>query len=275
MGNKGISLSLSDPAALTMLKFFRQKGFKEFDSNNVLKLGNIFLIILDPLIVPETRGEMPSTLNPYPTDYDQIAAKYDLDYYVIASRHWAQSGQPSLTVHATGNFSEALYGGRPRELQFVPANPMRRVFLKLIENPPHGFQVSLEATHHSPTQFKTPLFFAEVGSSLTQWENEGVCSYLVGCILAGIESEEEAPIAIGFGGGHYCPKFSVLEKEYAFSHIAAKYSLQALNEDLFTQMVEKSVGKVKVAFAEGSLKGSEKKMIHDVMDKLGVPFIIK
>lgn len=275
MGNKGISLSLSDPAAVTMLNFFKKKGFTKYETEKVLKLDDIFLIILDPFIVPERKNEVPLTPNPFPIDYDEIATKYNIDYYVIASRHWAQSGQPSLTVHATGNFGDALYGGRSHELQFVPANPLRRVFLSLLKNPPNGFQVSLEATHHSPTQFKTPLFFAEVGSSEVQWKNDIACSYLVDCIMAGLKSEDSAPVAIGFGGGHYCPKFSVYEKEYAFGHIAAKYSLEFLNDDLFEQMVKKSVGEVKAAYLESSLKGSEKKMIQNGMDAMGIPCFIK
>ncbi|MBN1682309.1 D-aminoacyl-tRNA deacylase [Candidatus Bathyarchaeota archaeon] len=276
MGNKGITLSLSDLAAVTMLKFFKKKGFTEFDSKNVLRLDDLILIILEQPIVCERKNELPLTPDPYPIDYDSLAKKYDIDYYVVASRHWAQSGKPSLTVHATGNFTDSItFGGNPYELQYVPANPMRNVFLEILENPPSGFQVSLEATHHSPTQFKTPMFFAEVGSSELQWENEEVCSYLVDSIINGLDNESKVQVAVGFGGGHYCPKFSVLEKDYAFGHIAAKYAISSLTNEMVEQMIKKSLNKVEIAFGEKSLKGSEKKQIQSALDKVGIPLFFK
>jgi D-aminoacyl-tRNA deacylase len=148
---------------------------------------------------------------------------------------------------------------------------MRDVFLELVADPPHGFQVSLEATHHSPTQFETPMFFAEVGSGERQWRDEAVCRYLAEAIVRGIGSKGRAPVAIGFGGGHYCPTFSVLERETAFGHIAAKYALNLLTEELFGQMVERTLDGVDFASLDGGLKGWERKKVEVALGKLGVP----
>jgi D-aminoacyl-tRNA deacylase len=60
---------------------------------------------------------------------------------------------------------------------------MRNVYVAMKRNPPAGFTVRLEATHHSPTQFRVPMFFAEVGSSETQWGDMNACEYLVDAIL--------------------------------------------------------------------------------------------
>jgi D-aminoacyl-tRNA deacylase len=267
---KGITLSLSDPAGQTMLDIFRSRGFRETNESKVYRLGDRLLFAVQPLIVPEERYKTPSEPSPYPTDYDALAERYSLEYMVVASRHWAESGQPSLTVHPTGNFGKAMYGGRHYELQPTAPNPMRDVYLRLQEAPPRGFQVSLEATHHSPTQFRVPMFFAEVGSREAQWRDEEACGYLADCILGGMGDEGSAPVALGFGGGHYCPVFSAKMREYAFGHMAAKYALPLLTEGLVAQMVEKSQG-AEAAILDGGLKGGERKRVEALLGKLGVP----
>ena len=270
MGNVGITLSLSDPAGVNMLGAFRDMGFEETDRESILRMGEIYLFTVDPLIVPEERYKVPKEPDPYPADYDSIAREHGLDYFVVASRHWARSGQPSLTVHPTGNFGKAMYGGRPRELQWTVANPMRGVFLELLANPPRGFEVSLEATHHSPTQFGTPMFFAELGSGERQWKDESTGRYLAEAIVKGIKEERKAPVAIGFGGGHYCPTFSVLERDTAFGHIAAKYALDLLTPDLIGQMIERTVDGVDKAVLDKGLKGHQRKKVEVALRKLGV-----
>jgi len=269
MGNKAITLSKSDPAGETILSILKGIGFKAVE-DKILRLDDTYLVVIDPLIVPEERYSTPEEPDPYPTDYDEIAEKYDIEYYVVASRHWSKSGKPCLTVHPTGNFGKAMYGGHPRELQQTIANPMRNVFLELVNDPPSGYDVSLEATHHSPTQFKTPMFFAEVGSREREWRNREVCEYLVNSILDGINSKEKAPVAIGFGGGHYCPKFTVKEEETAFGHIAAKYNLDKLTDNLICEMVNKTKEEVKYALLD-SVKGYQHKKIEVALRELGVP----
>ena len=273
MGNKGITLSRSDPAGLTMLGEFRGCGFAETDRRDVLIRGDAYLFVIDPLIVPEERYKNPTEPDPYPTDYDALSEAYDIDFFVVASRHASQSGKPSLTFHPTGNFGKAMYGGRNRELQTTLANPMRHVYMKALEDPPRGFEVSLEATHHSPTQFRTPMFFAEVGSTERQWRDQGVCSYLVDAILEGIQEEATVPAVIGFGGGHYCPTFSVLEREMAFGHIAAKYAIDLLTPELVAQMVEKTLDGVEGAVLDRGLKGHQRKRVEVALRKQGVEIL--
>ncbi|MCW4050644.1 MAG: D-aminoacyl-tRNA deacylase [Candidatus Bathyarchaeota archaeon] len=270
--NKAITLSLSDPAGQTMLPIFKEHGFKETEESNVLMKGDKYLFAIEPLIVPEERFKMPPEPRPYPTDYDKLAARYEVEYMVVASKHWAQSGNPSLTVHPTGNFGKAMYGGHHYELQPTAPNPMRDVYLRLLQNPPEGFQVSLEATHHSPTQFKVPMFFAEVGSREDKWRDETVCRYLVDSILKGMDDEGEAQKVIGFGGGHYCPTFSESIREYAMGHMAAKYTFHSLTENLVTQMKEKSMD-AEAALLDKGLKGKDKRKILALLGKLEIPVL--
>jgi len=271
MGKVGITLSRADPAGVNMLRAFREMGFGETERSDVLNMGDIYIFLVDPLIVPEEQYRVPQEPDPYPTDYDRLAAEYGLEYYVVASRHWARSGKPSLTVHPTGNFGKAMYGGRPRELQPTLAKPMRDVFLELQVDPPKGFDVSLEATHHSPTHFGTPMFFAEIGSRERQWGDEAVGDYIAGAIVRGIEARGEAPVAVGFGGGHYCPTFTAMEGETAFGHIAAKYSLDIITEGLIGQMVEKTLDGVDGAVFDRGLKGYQRKKVEVALRKLEIP----
>ena len=272
MGNPAITLSSSDPAGQTMLGILLERGFEETGEPGVLARGGTHLFVIEPLIVPEERYKVPEEPKPYPADYDGLAQRYDLDYIVVASRHWAQSGKPSLTVHPTGNFGKPMYGGRSRELQLTAPNKMRDVYLRILEDPPRGYEVSLEATHHSPTEFNVPMFFAEVGSRETQWRTEAVCEYLVDAILGGIDDDGTAEVAIGFGGGHYCPTFSTMMGDIAFGHMAAKYAMPLLGEELVAQMVEKSGGADGAQLDKG-LKGHERKKVEVFLKKLDIPLL--
>ncbi len=264
---KGITLSLNDPAGVNILQRFTEKGFKEI-SDRVYERGDKRILVLEQLIVPgeQFQKDLPQ---PYPTDYTSRAKEHELEYIVVASRHWAKSGKPTLTAHPTGNFGKAMYGGNPNELQLTAPNPMRNIYMKMLEAPPEGFEVSLEATHHSPTEYDVPMFFVEIGSREEQWRDERIGNYLVDCILEGMDSKETTPVAIGFGGGHYCPKFSEYIKEYAMGHMAAKYAIDLLDEDLVTQMMEKSGTVDKILFDKG-LKGRHKRRVNDLLDALGL-----
>ena len=253
-----------------MIRILEDLGFAETCRSGVLAREGVSLISVSQFIVPEDEYKIPTEPNPYPIDYDALARSLEIDYYVVLSRHWAKSGQPCLTAHATGNFGKAMYGGRPNELQMVPPNPLRNVYMAMLRSPPSGFLVSLEATHHSPTQFKTPMFFVEVGSSEDQWADLDACKYLVESCLTGIESKEETPTAIGFGGGHYCPKFSAMERGHAFGHIAAKYALPELTEELIAQMVLRTAGGVEKAFIEDGVKSVDRKRIEASLENLGI-----
>ena len=270
MGYPAITLTLSDPAGVTILQTFKDVGFTETDMKGIFKMGNIHLVVVEPQIVPDERYVTPEESKPYPYDYDQLAQKLDISYYVIASRHWAASGKPCLTVHPTGNFGKAMYGGRNHELQRTLAIPMRNIYMELLVDPPKGLSVSLEATHHSPTEFLTPMFFAEIGSRITQWQDEALCRYLSDAILAGVKSQDVAPVAVGFGGGHYCPTFSVKERETAFGHIAAKYALDDLSDSLIAQMVERTLDGVDFAVFDKGLKGHHRKKIEVALKRLDV-----
>ena len=133
------------------------------------------------------------------------------------------------------------------------------------------FQVSLEATHHSPTQFEVPMFFIEVGSREKEWRNIEVCEYLVNNILNGMDDTDTKPIAIGLGGGHYCPLFSEMIKDFSMGHMAAKYTIDLLTEELVKQMIEKSMSP-KYIILDG-LKGRQRRKVESLVEKTGLEVI--
>jgi D-tyrosyl-tRNA(Tyr) deacylase len=109
-----------------------------------------------------------------------------------------------------------------------------------------------------------------LGSSKRQWIDEGPARYLVEAILEGINTKSDVPVAIGFGGGHYCPTFSVLEEETAFGHMAAKYALDLISPELITQMRDKTLDGVAHAVLDRGLKGHQKKKVEVALKKLEI-----
>jgi len=95
--------------------------------------------------------------------------------------------------------------------------------------------------------------------------------YLVGNILTGIDEEEEKPIAIGFGGGHYCPLFSETILDFSMGHMAAKYVIDLLNQELVQQMVQKSLNPEYIIL--DGLKGKQRKKVENLVGKTGLEIL--
>ncbi len=144
----------------------------------------------------------------YCNDLEKI---YDPELIIFASRHSSTTGEPTLTVHVSGNFGEAKYGGLPRTLSIAPPHHLKAALLKLFEIKDElglEYGVSQEQTHHGPTPL-CPSFFIEIGSSEKQWKNETAGLAIAQTIIHVLKVEgRDWSIAAGFGGGHYAPKFS-------------------------------------------------------------------
>ncbi|MCK4328195.1 MAG: hypothetical protein KAW41_07075 [Candidatus Diapherotrites archaeon] len=258
----GIVASEKDIAGMSMLESLKARGFEdtfeEWAGTPVLGKGDLRAATIPQDII-------------HAESMDGLAELFDLEFLVFASRHRSQAGTPSLTVHSTGNFGKAEFGGREKELQATLANAKHNVYLELRECT-LDYEVALEVTHHGPTGFRTPLFFVEIGSSEKQWRDKEAAEFVVDCILAGLESNKKHQHAIGFGGGHYAPRFSEME-EVAFGHICPKYAADLLDDGLVKQMVEKTVDRVDCAVIdEKGLKGRQKLVIKKALDGLGVEY---
>ena len=229
---------------ILMENYFRETG-KTFGDFSVYRYKNADLIVIDTLHI-----------------YAQwLEERYPSDLYIFASKHSAQKHVKTLSVHTTGNFGDALYGGYARTLSKAPALHMLKALkvLKLIRDERDlPYDVTFEVTHHGPT-LNTPVMFVESGSTEEEWTDERALEAVAEAIVASLEPERTEKVAIGVGAGHYAPDFTrlALEKNVAFGHMAAKYVADLLDEEMFRQMVEKTTpkpGYIKIASLPGEVR---------------------
>jgi D-aminoacyl-tRNA deacylase len=192
---------------------------------------------------------------------------------IFASKHRGKEEVNSLTVHCTGNPSEeARLGGRPKELA-VSSPPAMKSILKemkrLAEEKGLKYDVTLEVTHHGPTELSVPSIYTEIGSTEKQWEDLEAGEVAAKAILA--VSLEEVPVALGFGGGHYAMRQTglLLETDISFGHNFPKYQLDFVDEALIRQAVEKSNADF-AYFDRKSMKSEDRNRISAILEKLGL-----
>jgi len=195
----------------------------------------------------------------------------EADFLIVPSTHKSAADKRSLTIHATGNFGSADYGGGPRKLN--PTNPaaiavgLRSMAAAGLE----GFDVCLEVTHHGPT-LDTPLIFIEIGSTEEQWKNQEAGKVVANAIKDIFENQKEFTNYIGFGGPHYAPGFTKLILEnpnIAIGHILPKYQQENVTKEIIQQMIDGSNAKKAVIDWDG-LRGDARKQVTDILDELGV-----
>ncbi|MDQ1262081.1 MAG: D-aminoacyl-tRNA deacylase [Euryarchaeota archaeon] len=135
-----------------------------------------------------------------------------------------------------------------------------------------GFAVSAEATHHGPVNLKTPCFFAEIGSTLKEWQDRQAGETVARAILA-LECKE-LPVFLGFGGGHYVARQTELmfEADVAFGHLFSNYQIAGVNRDA----VEEACCKSNANYAyldRKSLRSAERKRIESILAELDLPVL--
>ena len=191
---------------------------------------------------------------------------YQPEAFIFCSRHRSESGRPSLLVHSTGNYGDdADFGGNRRELSVsAPAlvsAGLRRLFHERNTRDLDDFDVTLEVTHHGPTNLMTPMVFLELGSDEVHWRDEEGASAVVAAALDVCEVPLDCTAAIGFGGTHYASKFNklVLEKDLKIGHMAPKYAIDGLTARLVEQMKSRTAGKVSRAIIDWKGTNAENK----------------
>ncbi|MCU4925351.1 hypothetical protein OB905_05030 [Halobacteria archaeon AArc-dxtr1] len=189
-------------------------------------------------------------------EHPAAAFSGDPDLLVFASRHAGETG-PLLTGHFTGNFGPAEYGGEDRALAAACPNALVRFREAAAEYAPEGYDIGLECTHHGPTDVGCPSLFAELGSSDEQWDDPEGATAVARAILAlaGVSPHRERTV-VGFGGGHYVPRFEriVRETPWAVGHVAADWALSAMGDPAENEAV------IERAFVES---GAELAVVDD------------
>jgi len=257
-----VVISKPDPASMLIGKYLTENYFepsdKEFCGYRVHTYKNADLIVIDTLHIHA----------------QWLEERYPSDLYIFASKHSAESGIPCLTVHATGNWGDAMLGGNARSLSPAPAQYMYTALRWLKrgkeEENLEKYKVSYEVTHHGPT-LNTPLMFVEVGSTETEWMDTKAARVVGDAIIAALEPEDAKAVAIGVGGGHYAPRFTdiAIKKCVAFGHMAPKYALDMLDEHMFRLALERTVPRPNYCITHG-LDDEWTNRIENWAKKLGI-----
>lgn len=196
--------------------------------------------------------------------------------FVFLSKHRSDSGIPTLTCHCTGNFSDAPFGGNPKEIA-VAYPALQKAYLRAITAAGvSGYDVVIEATHHGPTSLKKPVLFVELGSSEKQWADANAAGAMCRCVLAAIKGLEPCKkVGIAIGGTHYPTKFNklLLESEFGLAAVASKHSLASIDKDMMGQMIEKSAEKVTHVVLDSKGLGSHKDRIIRLAENTGLEIL--
>jgi len=195
---------------------------------------------------------------------------------IFLSRHRSESGLRTLTVHPIGCYSKADYGGRDGTL--VPSAPVPMTLaMRLVREraKAHGldFKVSYETTHHGPF-LETPTFFIEIGSEEKAWAEVPPAEVLASAVLDVVRGSQQdnEPVAIGIGGGHYAPRFTdvALAKRLSFGHMVPGYALEKATEDVLAQAMRRTPNAKYVYFHRKALKAEEYNRYKAFFEGLGL-----
>jgi len=203
---------------------------------------------------------------------------------IFLSRHRSKTGEPTLTVHPIGNFSDAQFGGQPKTI--VPAAPkmmthLLRLIQKNLQSTDLQYKVCYEVTHHGPF-LKIPTLFAEVGSTEIQWQQKEPARIIATSMLELLQSyhdeegfPKEIPVVLGIGGGHYAPRFTeiVLQKNVAFGHMIPTYKIDegAIDDDILEKTMQATPGLTGVYLHKKDLKKSQVTRFRNWFEAKGIP----
>jgi D-aminoacyl-tRNA deacylase len=241
----------------------RDYGFEkspEYSDPHILQKENVLLArIKDETIHLESLDSFPNTTS-----------------VIFASRHTSEKGDPCLTVHCPGNvLGEAPYGGKPKSLALVEPNRMRTALLSLSETREElglSHLVSLEATHHGPTELPVPCMFVEIGSSEKQWEDSVAGKAVARAIWAAANSTANGTQGVGFGGGHYSWKHTdaVTKGQFAFGHILSKYFFNGYDPAIVELAFRRTIGTCSHAVIDKKgVRGAERNTLMEYLTRTG------
>jgi D-aminoacyl-tRNA deacylase len=177
---------------------------------------------------------------------------------IFVSKHVSSSGRAALTVHATGNLTkEAKFGGYPEEVSYVDPSMIRRALRALKAGTLRAgvqIDVTMEATHHGPTNLSMPVCFVEIGSGEKEWTDPVLGEIAANAVISAIEKIGETyPTAVGFGGTHYSAKHTriCMEGDYAIGHLVSSHSFDGgVSERVIGDTFTKTTGSCNTAIVD-------------------------
>jgi D-aminoacyl-tRNA deacylase len=206
----------------------------------------------------------------------------NIDFLVFASTHRSEKGNPSLSLHAPGNWRNADLGGQPGKVCKTSAFVLKYLFQELNKNYEQNkqklnqeYQLTLEVTHHGPLT-EIPCCFIELGSSEKQWGDNEAAKIIAKTILSLQDfnpANNPSIPAIGIGGPHYAPNFNKIQlnSNYAISHIIPEYSLP-LSESILIQAEEKTTEQIKEVLVDwkGCGNSESRQNVINLIEKYGL-----
>ncbi len=211
---------------------------------------------------------------------DNLGVDMKFDAVIFASRHRSESGEPALTVHWTGNSTgRADFGGNPKSLSFADPPRLRTALLALDEAREAlklDYGVTLEATHHGPTELGVPTLFVEVGSTEREWNDAQAAIAASEAIWKAATAPASGKAAIGFGGGHYCNKQSMAIRKdgYAFGHILSKYFFEEYDDEIVRMAFKRTLGECHTAVVDWKgVRGSERSRLLETLKSMDVEVV--
>ena len=240
----------NDPAGNNMAKFLSQ----DLEKMNGVFRGEKFdvLITTSPVI-----------------SADWLEKKFDYDGYVFLSKHAAESGTLALTCHSTGNFDVAKFGGNSQQVA-IPFPSFQKTYLQNLWKNRTGFpdfQITIEATHHGPTDLNKPSIFIEIGTTQKQWNDVELCNSIAQIVKKTFENPlQQFPFAVCFGGTHYSQKFTneIIKGKFALGTVIPKHALEFLKESLFQHIIERNIG-AQVALLDWNSLGKNKQKVVELL----------
>jgi D-aminoacyl-tRNA deacylase len=201
---------------------------------------------------------------------DWLEEKYSYDGFVFLSKHAAESGVLALTCHSTGNFSDAKFGGKSRQVA-IPHPNLQKSFLQRLwqkRDDFSDFQITIEATHHGPTSLNKPAIFIEIGTTEKQWNDITLCNSIAKIVVDVVRDIQKSnPVAICFGGTHYPDKFTneLIHGKFALGTVVPKHALDFLDRELFSHILERNK-MAKAALLDWGGLGPNKQKVLDLLN---------
>ncbi|MHA1381386.1 MAG: D-aminoacyl-tRNA deacylase [Candidatus Helarchaeota archaeon] len=244
-----------------LLEHFNFIEVGEFEGNPKYKKNGIDLIITNKKLI-----------------YSDHLNCLETDLFIFGSKHKSESERPSLLAHPTGNWTkEAAFGGNPKELAIAPAFAIKEAVIELRNQKEKlnlPFDVTMEVSHHGPTNLTKPLVFIELGSNEKHWKNELGAEAVAKTIMKVASSKNRYKTVIGFGGTHYCPNFNrlIFNTDFAASHIAPKYVLDNI-DDMINEAIEKTMENVEMAVLDWKgMNSKQKKLVINKLKNIDLKF---
>jgi D-aminoacyl-tRNA deacylase len=188
---------------------------------------------------------------------------------IFISRHTSKTGAPTLTTHPIGNYGDAQFGGKTKTISDSSPRLMTQLLRNLKKNAEQArlyHKVCFEVTHHGP-YMRIPTLFVEVGSNEEEWIKKEPADIVAKSVITLLSSyhyeedfNEDIPVLIGIGGGHYAPRFTdvALEKKIAFGHMIPSYHIDAgnIDDEMFEKVLQATPDVKGVYFHRKALKKS-------------------